>query len=218
MVIISWYLLTWDDWWSWFFSLHWLEYGMDLKSTTWRYAGPSHIKKERRQSSSRFHKSANICVERNICNCAMCMKNQSIFDFLGSTSVRTGSWWSFLSWRRPTKEIVRSCWSKRSVNAASSSTSCLTPSPTWSGRRWSGLRCRRWWSMSPRTGECSRSRYIRRWVKIVNSPESILSTNINAAFRLSTCSPSTFSGPFLPQTTPRWAETIYKSSTRVMDL
>ena len=54
-------------------------------------------------------------------------------------------------------------------------------------------------------------------LKIVdNGPESILSAYINPPFRLSTCSPSTFSGPFLPQTTPRWAETIYKSSIRVM--
>ena len=81
----------------------------------------------------------------------------------GSTSLRTGSWSSCPSWRRPARATARSFWSRRSDNAAFSSTSSPTPSPTSSGRRWSVRRCRRWWSMSPRTGECSPNQSILRW-------------------------------------------------------
>ena len=87
----------------------------------------------------------------------------------GSTSVRTGSWWSCPSWKRRVKVSARSFWSRRSDNAASSSTSSPTPSPTWSGRRWSAPPCRRWWSTSPRTEGCSLSLSILRWVEMLVS-------------------------------------------------
>ena len=93
--------------------------------------------------------------------CGILVSN--IFSLPGSISVRTGSWWSCPNWRRQVKASARSFWSRRSDNAASSSTLFRTPSPTWNGRRWREPRCRRWWSTSPRTGGCLPSLSIPRW-------------------------------------------------------
>ena len=130
------------------------------------------------------------------------------FCLPGSTSVRTGSWWSCPSWRRQVKASARSFWSRRSDNAASSSTSSPIPSLTWSGRRWSGPHCRRWWSTSLRTGGCSLSLSIPRWVEIHLKRSVRKST---PSFRLFICSLWTSSGPSPPPTTLRWAEKICKS-------
>ena len=120
----------------------------------------------------------------------------------GSTSLRTGSWSSCPSWRRPARATARSFWSRRSDNAAFSSTSSPTPSPTSSGRRWSVRRCRRWWSMSPRTGECSPNQSILRWGC---SRRTLVCSITPLHCRLFTCFPWISSEPSPPPTTPRWA-------------